>query len=180
MTERRSLIEVIDAALAQGWADMADLGDGSSRSLLAGRVAEAVTSWQRTAADRVSGQSVAEMLVEFHDHIGQHGYDELVALFRVRLMAEEFGEYIVAAEQGSVPEIAKELADMVYVAYGTAELLGIDLDRVVAAVHAANMTKTPVPPGVRHNEVVYATKAIKGDGYVEVDMGEVRKACGAP
>lgn len=37
--------------------------------------------------------------------------------------------------------IAKELADLVYVAYGTAITYGIDLDEVLKAVHESNMSK---------------------------------------
>lgn len=39
--------------------------------------------------------------------------------------------------------VARELADVVYVAFGTAELLGLDLDAGFAEVHAANMRKLP-------------------------------------
>jgi predicted HAD superfamily Cof-like phosphohydrolase len=42
--------------------------------------------------------------------------------------------------------VARELADVVYVAYGTAELLGIDLDRAFTLVHEANMAKLPPCP----------------------------------
>ncbi len=37
--------------------------------------------------------------------------------------------------------VAKELADLVYVTYGTAVSLGINLDEAVRRVHASNMSK---------------------------------------
>lgn len=39
------------------------------------------------------------------------------------------------------PRIAGPLADIVYVAYGTAVTYGIDLDMVLAGVHRSNMSK---------------------------------------
>lgn len=39
------------------------------------------------------------------------------------------------------PEIAKELADILVVTYGAADVFSIPLDDVLVAVHASNMTK---------------------------------------
>jgi hypothetical protein len=44
-------------------------------------------------------------------------------------------------EAGDLQGIAQELADVVYVAYGTALTYGIPLDAVLAEVHRANMSK---------------------------------------
>ncbi|UQX01898.1 hypothetical protein [Streptomyces sp. RerS4] len=42
--------------------------------------------------------------------------------------------------------VAPELADVVYIAYGTALVHGIDLDAVLAEIHRADMSK-PGPDG---------------------------------
>lgn len=47
---------------------------------------------------------------------------------------------------GPLDRLAHELADVVYVAYGTALVHGIDLDAVIAETHRSNMTKR-VPDG---------------------------------
>jgi predicted HAD superfamily Cof-like phosphohydrolase len=60
---------------------------------------------------------------------------------RARLIAEEANEVTAELACGSLTSIAQELADLVYVAYGTAISLGIDLDAAVAEVHRANMSK---------------------------------------
>ena len=39
------------------------------------------------------------------------------------------------------PNVAEELADIVYVIYGTAHAYGIDLDSVLKEIHKANMKK---------------------------------------
>jgi predicted HAD superfamily Cof-like phosphohydrolase len=64
-----------------------------------------------------------------------------VAELRVRLLAEEFDEYVTAVKNGDLVAIADALADIVYVAYGSAVTYGIDLDAVLAEVHRANMSK---------------------------------------
>ena len=41
----------------------------------------------------------------------------------------------------NLPGIAKELADLLYVVYGTAVSLGIDMEPVFKEVHRSNMSK---------------------------------------
>lgn len=60
---------------------------------------------------------------------------------RRRLLAEEFDEYIDAERADDLVEVADALADMVYVAFGTALTYGIDLNAVLAEVHRSNMSK---------------------------------------
>lgn len=64
-----------------------------------------------------------------------------LAELRQRLLDEEVAELAEAAATGNLAALAHELADVVYVAYGTALTYGIDLDAVIAEVHRANMSK---------------------------------------
>ena len=83
----------------------------------------------------------------FHEVFGLHHPDRPtqvsaeVAAQRQRLLDEEVAEVAEAVRGGELSEIAHELADVVYVAYGTAITYGIDLDAVLAEVHRANMSK---------------------------------------
>ena len=63
------------------------------------------------------------------------------AILRQALLDEEVDELRAAVEAGDVVGIADALADIVYIACGTAHAYGIDLDAVVAEVHRSNMTK---------------------------------------
>jgi predicted HAD superfamily Cof-like phosphohydrolase len=63
------------------------------------------------------------------------------AALRQALLDEEVDELRVAVREGDVVGIADALADIVYIACGTAHAYGIDLDAVVAEVHRSNMTK---------------------------------------
>jgi len=63
------------------------------------------------------------------------------AVLRQALLDEEVDELRDAVRAGDVVGIADALADIVYIACGTAHAYGIDLDAVVAEVHRSNMTK---------------------------------------
>lgn len=64
-----------------------------------------------------------------------------IARLRRELISEEYHEAIEALFDGNVEHIAKELADLLYVVYGTALAYGIDLEAVFDEVHRSNMTK---------------------------------------
>lgn len=63
------------------------------------------------------------------------------ARLRTDLLDEEVDELHCAVLSEDIVGIAHELADIVYVAYGTALTYGIDLDYVLKEVHRANMSK---------------------------------------
>lgn len=65
------------------------------------------------------------------------------AMLRVRLMTEELAEVVKAIASKDMVNLAKELADLLYVVFGTGVLYGIPLTKVFYAVHMSNMTKTP-------------------------------------
>jgi predicted HAD superfamily Cof-like phosphohydrolase len=60
---------------------------------------------------------------------------------RIALMREEFGEVIDALHGTDVKQIAKELADLLYVVFGTANVCGLDMAEVFLAVHLSNLSK---------------------------------------
>ena len=67
--------------------------------------------------------------------------DEPTQILRKRLIQEEFDELQEAMQEKDLPSIAKELADLLYVVYGTAVSLGIDMEPVFQEVHRSNMSK---------------------------------------
>jgi predicted HAD superfamily Cof-like phosphohydrolase len=79
------------------------------------------------------------------------------------------GELAVAVQGRRLDEIARELADVVYVAYGTAVTYGIDLDAVLVEIHRANMSKLG-PGGV---PVVRDGKVVKSEGFRPPDVAAV-------
>jgi predicted HAD superfamily Cof-like phosphohydrolase len=60
---------------------------------------------------------------------------------RTRLIQEEFDELKEALDQEDLVAIAKEMADLLYVVYGTAVSYGIDMEPVFQEVHRSNLSK---------------------------------------
>ena len=60
---------------------------------------------------------------------------------RVRLIQEEFEELKEAMAAGNLAAVAKEMADLLYVTYGTAVSYGIDMEPVFREVHRSNLSK---------------------------------------
>ena len=64
-----------------------------------------------------------------------------VKKLRVNLIQEEFDEFKAALGNDDMVEIADGLADILYVIYGAAVSIGLDLEPLFAEVHRSNMTK---------------------------------------
>ncbi|WP_447978667.1 pyrophosphohydrolase domain-containing protein [Candidatus Nitrospira bockiana] len=88
-----------------------------------------------------------QMVAEFHRafDIVANGRptlpDAATKALRVRLIQEEFDELKEALAHDDLAGIAKELADLLYVVYGTAVSCGIDMEPVFREVHRSNMSK---------------------------------------
>jgi predicted HAD superfamily Cof-like phosphohydrolase len=67
--------------------------------------------------------------------------DETTTTLRMRLIQEESAELQEALAQQDLSGVAKELADLLYVVYGTAVSCGIDMEPVFREVHRSNMSK---------------------------------------
>lgn len=87
------------------------------------------------------------MVEEFHRtfdilvHPNPTVVDERTRELRIKLIHEEFEELKHALTQGDLGSISKEIADLLYVVYGTAVSHGIDMDPVFREVHRSNMSK---------------------------------------
>lgn len=85
-----------------------------------------------------------------------------------RLMKEEWDEFLNAFSDENE---LKELADLVYVAFGYADALGWDLDEALRRVHANNMERCIWPDGsVRFRE---DGKVMKRPNHAEVNLSDL-------
>jgi predicted HAD superfamily Cof-like phosphohydrolase len=124
--------------------------------------------------------SPADLVHEFHRAFGLDvrstpaKVSPELAAHRGELLAEEAAE-VAEVSVGPLDRLAHELADVVYVAYGTALVHGIDLDEVIAEIHRANMTK--LGPG---GQVIRRAdgKVLKGDHYRAPDVPAVLRRQG--
>lgn len=101
------------------------------------------------------------------------------ALLRFNLIREEYLEVtdellpLIAGSQVDLAALAKELADLLVVVYGTARAFGIPIDAVFAEVHRSNMSKLGRDgKPIRRED----GKILKGPSYTPADVAEVLRA----
>jgi predicted HAD superfamily Cof-like phosphohydrolase len=98
-----------------------------------------------------------------------------LAAHRGELLAEEAAEVAEVSVSGPLDRLAHELADVVYVAYGTALVHGIDLDEVIAEIHRSNMTKLGPDGRIARRA---DGKILKGEHYEAPDVAAVLRRQG--
>jgi predicted HAD superfamily Cof-like phosphohydrolase len=118
------------------------------------------------------------MLAQFHRHPNALVEGTNTQALRRTLHEEEHAELMEELERAAdgaahLPQIARELADVVYVAYGTAWAFGIDLDAALEEVHRAAMDK--MRAGLRRED----GKILKPPGFVPPDMSRAVRRAGA-
>lgn len=116
----------------------------------------------------LSGQSPSEYvraLAEFHSHPNSILDDKTNGIpLRRTLLVEEFAELLEAIEEDDLEHIAREMADVLYIVFGTALVYGIDLDAAFREVHRAAMDK--MRAGLRRHD----GKILKPPGFRPPDM----------
>jgi predicted HAD superfamily Cof-like phosphohydrolase len=114
-----------------------------------------------------------QMVLEFHEKFHANpGYsprliDTERAVFRHQLIRDEVDEYLSdGVEHESLPDIAKELCDILHTVYGTIIEHGLQdiIEDVFAEVHRSNMSKDYSPQ-----------KMLKGDSYSPANVEQFFK-----
>jgi predicted HAD superfamily Cof-like phosphohydrolase len=90
---------------------------------------------------------------------------------RMKLITEEFNELCDAEQDNDIVEIADALADIIYIALGTAVSYGIPLDKVFEEVHRSNMAKLVDGKVLRRAD----GKVQKPEGWSPPDIAGVLK-----
>jgi predicted HAD superfamily Cof-like phosphohydrolase len=114
---------------------------------------------------------------DFHIAFGQRVSDtpnlpdENERHLRKTLLQEEFNEYITAEAENDLIEVADALADIIYIACGTAVSYGIPLDKIFEEVHRSNMAKLVDGKVLRRED----GKIQKPAGWTAPDIAGVMK-----
>jgi predicted HAD superfamily Cof-like phosphohydrolase len=112
---------------------------------------------------------------EFQTAVGQNVSevpefpDENERVLRRKLLKEEVEEYFDGEDKDDLENVAKELADIIYIVCGTAASYGIPLDRVFNEVHRSNMEKLVDGKVVRRDD----GKILKPEGWAAPDIKSV-------
>lgn len=89
---------------------------------------------------------------------------------RMELLMEEVKEYLEGEEKEDLENVAKELADIIYIVCGTAASYGIPLDLVFDEVHKSNMAKLGPDGKVKRRE---DGKILKPDNWTAPDIKSI-------
>jgi predicted HAD superfamily Cof-like phosphohydrolase len=112
---------------------------------------------------------------EFQTAVGQNVSevpefpDENERVLRRKLLKEEVEEYFDGEDKDDLENVAKELADIIYIVCGTAASYGIPLDRVFEAVHSSNMAKLVDGKPIRRED----GKILKPEGWTPPDIKSI-------
>lgn len=90
---------------------------------------------------------------------------------RIKLLKEEFEEYLDAELKNDFIEVADALADLIYIACGTAASYGIPLNAIFEEVHRSNMAKLVDGKPLKRED----GKVIKPEGWTPPDIEGVIK-----
>ena len=120
-----------------------------------------------------------EKVREFHDAFGIKNAENPIAqlsesdiILRYKLMREENEEYLEAAEQGDLVEIADALGDMLYILCGTILSHGLEkkMAEVFEEIQRSNMSKLD-----KDGKPIYREdgKVLKRDLYFKPDLASI-------
>ena len=105
------------------------------------------------------------------------GLDDETYVFRLKFMQEELDEFQQAYVRKDWAGVADALADLVYVALGTAHMAGIPFDDVWAEVQRANMSKERAAPDGSNSKRGSGLDVVKPRGWRPPDVeGVLRTA----
>jgi phosphoribosyl-ATP pyrophosphohydrolase len=111
-----------------------------------------------------------DKLTEFHFAFGHpvgKKFEGTDISLPISLITEEYNEFIVACNNDDVPNIKKELIDLIYVCISMCVRYGWDSDVMFNLIHKSNMTKLD-----KNGKAIYREdgKIMKSDQYVPVDL----------
>ncbi len=118
------------------------------------------------------------MVRRFHDAFGISNaavptaqLAEAEALLRYKLMREENEEYLEAAQEGNLVEIADALGDMLYILCGTILKHGLSekIEEVFTEIQRSNMSK------LENGRPIYREdgKVLKGKNYFKPEIANI-------
>lgn len=117
-------------------------------------------------------------IIEFHTKYGLDSdgvpklLDKSTAEFRIKFMQEELYEFIKANNESNLEDMADALIDLVYVAMGTAYMMGLPWQDLWDEVQSANMRKVRAQSA---SESKRGTKldVVKPKDWVGPDIGKI-------
>ena len=89
--------------------------------------------------------------------------------YRLKFLTEEFTEIVKGYHERDIHQVADGLVDLVYVAMGTAAMMGLPWEDLWNEVQRANMSKVRTP-SANHSKRGNAFDVIKPSGWKQPDF----------
>lgn len=120
------------------------------------------------------------LLREFHTAMGLPVSEAPAVLdikqraLRMSLLSEEWREYLDedCCGEPDLAKVAKELGDVLYIAFGTAVAYGLPMDQIFEEIHRSNMSKLGPDGKPQFRE---DGKVMKGPNYSPADVEAIVK-----
>lgn len=103
--------------------------------------------------------------------------DETTQLYRENFLLEELDEFAEAYRAGNLTDAADALVDLVYVALGTAVMMGLPWQQLWDEVQRANMSKVRAT-SVDESKRGSTLDVVKPPGWVAPDISAVLRRAG--
>lgn len=96
---------------------------------------------------------------------------------RIKLLKEEFEEYLKGEDENDLVQIADALGDMLYIIFGTAIAYGLNLKPIFEEIHNSNMTKLDDngKPIFREDGKVLKSKNYRPPNIAKIIMQQIVK-----
>lgn len=107
--------------------------------------------------------------------------DEELYQFRLKFLRQELREFKDGWEAGDLAEVADALVDLVYVALGTAHLLGLPWQEMWDEVQRVNMSKVRASSAAESQRATgrgHASDVVKPEGFTPPDIAGVLRRHG--
>lgn len=116
-------------------------------------------------------EDVKKFQIAFGQNVGNRPSlpDQNERDLRIKLLKEEYEEYLEAEKDNDLVEIADALADIIYIVCGTAVSYGIPLNEVFDEVQRSNMAKLVDGKPIRRED----GKILKPEGWTPPDIAGI-------
>lgn len=126
---------------------------------------------------------------DFHRKFGLHTSDDApgptgaendaeLINFRIKFLSEELEEFELGWDQDDHAQMADALIDLVYVAMGTAHLLGYPWEQLWSDVQAANLAKERAASDGSNSKRGSSFDVVKPEGWTPPDTAAVLRRNG--
>jgi len=97
------------------------------------------------------------------------------ASFYARFIMEEMSEFLQAHENENIVDAADSIGDLIYMLMGASLMMGLPLEKILEAIHTANMTKVSGMSRRGDNDAIKLPGWVGPEADIKVFLDEARR-----